>query len=163
VDTTTATVTLKGTFPNTSGQLWVGQFASTTLKLFDETNALVVPTQAVVPGQRGNYVYTVDATSTARQRPVVVERTLGDITVIASGLMEGDRVVTDGQSRLTPGTSVTIRTPSGAPVGGISIGADPGRGGGRGGRGGRREGGGAGAGRRSGGATALGDGGGRPQ
>ena len=161
VDTTTATVTLKGTFPNRAGQLWVGQFASTTLKLFDETNALVVPSQSVVTGQRGTYVYTVDATDTARQRPVVVERIVGEITILASGITDGDRVVTDGQSRLTPGTPVTIRTPTGAPVGDASA-ANSGARGGRGrGRGGNGSGG--GGGRRAGGNAAVGDGGGRPQ
>jgi multidrug efflux system membrane fusion protein len=69
VDTTTGTVTLKATFPNRDRSLWAGQFASTTLRLFIEQNALVVPTQAVVTGQRGSYVYVVDG-DTARQRPV---------------------------------------------------------------------------------------------
>ena len=60
VDTATGTVQLKATFDNTNGRLWAGQFASTSLHLFDEDSALVVPTQAVVTGQRGAYVYIVD-------------------------------------------------------------------------------------------------------
>ena len=69
---------------------------------------LVLPTQAVVTGQQGTYVYVIDSSSTAQQRPVTVERTAGQLSVIASGVSEGERVVTDGQSRVTPGAQVTV-------------------------------------------------------
>ena len=126
VDTTTGTVTLKATFANNDGSLWSGQFAATTLRLFIEQNALVVPTQAVVTGQKGTYVYVVDG-DTARQRPVSIERTAGGIAVIASGLTDGARVVTDGQSRLTPGARVLIRSPNDSAGGGASAGQMGGR------------------------------------
>lgn len=109
VDTTTGTILLKGIFPNNDESLWPGEFVATTVRLFIEQNALVVPAQAVVMGQQGTYVYMVDASGTARQRPVVVERTSANTAVIASGLTEGEQVVTDGQSRLTPGAKVNIR------------------------------------------------------
>jgi membrane fusion protein, multidrug efflux system len=126
VDTATGTVTLKATFDNTDGSLWAGQFAATTLRLFVEQNALVVPTQAVVTGQRGTYVYVIDG-DTAKQRPVSVERTAGGIAIVASGLTDGARVVTDGQSRLTPGARVLIRSPNDSAGGGAAAGAVGGR------------------------------------
>lgn len=129
VDTTTGTVLLKATFPNPNKRLWVGEFVATKLELFVEQNALVVPTSAIVTGQQGTYVYIVTDSMTAQQRPVRVERTAGDITVIASGLRGGEQVVTDGQARLTPNAKVVLNTPQGAPAGG------------RGGSGGRRAGG----------------------
>jgi multidrug efflux system membrane fusion protein len=128
VDTATGTVTLKATFSNTDGSLWAGQFAATTLRLFVEQNALVVPSQAVVTGQKGTYVYVVDG-DTAKQRPVSIERTAGGIAVVASGLTDGARVVTDGQSRLTPGARVLIRSPNDSAGGGAAAGAMGGRGG----------------------------------
>ena len=128
VDTATGTVTLKATFDNHDGSLWAGQFAATTLRLFVEQNALVVPTQAVVTGQKGTYVYVVDG-DTAKQRPVTVERTAGGIAVVASGLADGARVVTDGQSRLTPGARVSIRSPNDSAGGGTAAGQVSGRGG----------------------------------
>ena len=54
VDTTTGTVQLKASFENRGGTLWVGQFVSTILRLFTETDALVVPNQAVLTSQRGS-------------------------------------------------------------------------------------------------------------
>ena len=124
---------LKATFDNTSGRLWAGQFATTSLHLYDQENALVVPQQAIVTGQRGSYVYVVDQADTARQRAVVVERTADGLAVISSGIHEGDRVVTDGQSRLTPDAPVRLRGAGDANGRG-------GNGGGRkgGGRGGKR-------------------------
>jgi multidrug efflux pump subunit AcrA (membrane-fusion protein) len=134
IDTSTQTVQLKATFDNANGRLWAGQFTATSLHLFDEDSALVVPTQAVVNGQRGTYVYVVDQADTARQRGVVVERTAGGLAIIASGIHEGERVVLDGQSRLTPDSPVRFRSASDAGGGR--------QGGGR--RGGRRGAGGAG-------------------
>ena len=116
VDTTTGTVLYKATFQNPEKTLWPGQFVATTIRLFVEQNALVVPAQAVMMGQQGTYVYLVDAAGTAQQRAVGVERTSANVAVITSGLAEGDQVVTDGQSRLTPNAKVNIRalTPGGA-------------------------------------------------
>jgi multidrug efflux system membrane fusion protein len=104
---------------------------STQLKLFVEQNALVVPSAAVVTGQSGAYVYVVTDSGTAQQRPIVVERTAGNLSIIASGLKDGETIVTEGQSRLTPNSKVAVSSPSGGP--------------GRGGRGGRGANGGAGA------------------
>jgi multidrug efflux system membrane fusion protein len=134
VDTTTGTVQLKATFDNTNGRLWAGQFASTSLHLFDEDSALVVPAQAIVTGQRGSYVYIVDRSDTARQRAVVVERTAGGLAIVANGLREGDRVVIDGQSRLTPDSPVRIR---GANDTGLGVAGGNGGRRGKGGRGGK--------------------------
>lgn len=108
VDTLTGTVMLKASFPNTEKTLWAGQFVSTTLHLFTEKNALVVPSEAVVTGQQGTYVYVVDSASKAQQRKVSVERTQGGISVITAGLRDGERVVRTGQSRLNIGAKVRV-------------------------------------------------------
>jgi membrane fusion protein, multidrug efflux system len=89
-----------------------------------------------VTGQTGTYVWVVDSANTAQEHPVAVERAAGDISVITSGVTEGDRVVTSGQSRLTGGAPVTLGTP-GDSTGGGRAGGRNGRGG-RGGRGGGR-------------------------
>jgi multidrug efflux system membrane fusion protein len=135
VDTTTATVMLKATFANKGGTLWAGQFVATSLRLYVEDSVLVLPTQAVVTGQQGTYVYVIDSSNTAQQRPVTVERTAGAISVISSGVSEGERVVTDGQSRVTPGAQVTIGTRDGSGAGAAQGRAGRGGGRGRGGRG----------------------------
>jgi hypothetical protein len=119
VDTTTGTVLLKASFPNPNRRLWAGEFVTTKLELFVEQNALVVPATAVVTGQQGPYVYVVSDSMTVKQRPVIVERTAGSITVIAGGLRDGDIIVSEGQSRLTPNAKVVINTPQGTPAGAV--------------------------------------------
>jgi len=108
VDTTTGTIMLKAIFPNSDRSLWPGQFVTVSLLMYTEQNALVVPTPAIQAGQQGSYVYVVDSTGTAQTRSVVIERAAGGVTVVASGVRLGDRVVVAGQSRLTPGAAVTL-------------------------------------------------------
>jgi multidrug efflux system membrane fusion protein len=112
VDLTTGTIKLKATFDNAAHVLWPGQFADVNLTLKSQPNAVVVPTAALQTSQNGTYVYVVDQDLTAKQQPVKVGWNVGEDTVIASGLQPGQRVVTDGQLRLTPGAKVDIKSGS---------------------------------------------------
>jgi len=109
VDNTTGTIKLKGTFANTDHRLWPGQFSTVSLRLSEEENATVVPTQAVQTGQSGDFVFVIKPDQTAESRPVKVARTLGTESVIAKGIEPGETVVTDGQLRLIPGIKVQIK------------------------------------------------------
>lgn len=113
VDTTTGTILLKGTFPNSGGTLWPGEFVNVRLRLSVDT-ATTVPAAAVVSGQQGSYVFVVAQDGTAQQRTVRVMRMQGDIAIVDGDLKAGERVVTDGQLRLRPGSKVQIK---GAPAG----------------------------------------------
>jgi multidrug efflux system membrane fusion protein len=108
VDTATGTVLLKARFPNRDGNLWPGEFVRITLVLGMQHDAIVVPSQAVMQGQQGTYVFVVSSDGTAATQPVTVERTLDSLSVIA-GVPAGALVVTDGQLRLTPNAKVDIR------------------------------------------------------
>ncbi len=121
VDTTTGTIKLKGTFPNTDHKLWPGQYVNVVLRLTMRPNALVVPNQAVQNGQDGNFVYVVDDNRKVAARPVTLGPRVGQDLVIDKGLEEGETVVTEGQLRLAPGAQVAIRdanNPGGGPPGG---------------------------------------------
>jgi membrane fusion protein, multidrug efflux system len=111
VDNTTGTVALKATFQNADYQLWPGQFSNVLLRLAEDENATVVPTQAVQTGQNGDYIYVVKPDMTVEQRAVKVGRTVGAETVVLSGIRPGDTVVTDGQLRLIPGVKVQFTAP----------------------------------------------------
>lgn len=108
VDTTTGTIQLKATFANTDNALWPGQYLDVVTTLTSRT-ATVVPSQAIQPGQQGPFVFVVKADQTVESRPVVPGTRLGAETIIEQGLRPGERVVTDGQLRLTPGAKVEIR------------------------------------------------------
>jgi len=109
VDAATGTITLKATFSNDDERLWPGQFVNVTLTLGVQANALVVPSAAIQIGQNGPYVFVIKQDATVELRLVRVDRAVNNKTVIAEGLVPGDRVVVDGQLRLNNGTRVTVQ------------------------------------------------------
>ena len=130
VDMTTGTIKLKGTFPNTDHKLWPGQFVRVTLRLTTQRDAVVVPNEAVQPGQNGSFLYVVKQDRTVDSRPVTTGARVDQDMVIETGLEAGETVVTEGQLRLAPGSRVIVRDGRGGQRGGG--GSGEGRGGGRG-------------------------------
>ncbi len=111
VDNTTGTILLRATFPNPQRRLWPGQFVNVTLLLHNKPNCLVLPSQAIQPGQQGDLVFVVKQNNTVEPRPVKIDFTYQDVTVLSQGVKEGETVVTDGQLLLTPDAKVTIARP----------------------------------------------------
>jgi len=109
VDPATGMVTIRATMPNKDELLWPGTLVTTELTLRIEP-AVVVPSNAVQVSQTGNFVFVID-NDVAKVQPVKVERTVGDLSVISSGLNGGEMVVTDGQLLLSNGTHVSVRSP----------------------------------------------------
>lgn len=109
VDATTGTVRLRATFPNLDKSLWPGQFVTASLTLNEQQNAIVVPSQAVQTGPKGQFVYVI-AGGAAQMREIAVERVDGTQTIVGKGLAAGEQVVTSGQSRLIPGMKVSIKS-----------------------------------------------------
>lgn len=163
VDRATGTVLLKARVANEDRRLWPGQFVSIALELSVDQDAVTIPAEAVVTTGAQTFVYLLDG-GKAKRTPIKVGRQFGDVVKVDTGLVGGEPVITEGQTRLRDGADVQTREAAAAarPAGG--------RNGGRGGRnGGGRNGGanGGGAGRAGGDSTAAragarGDGGGRP-
>jgi membrane fusion protein, multidrug efflux system len=107
VDETTGTIQLKARFDNADSTLWPGQFVSVVIQFAQPDGVVTVPETAIMPGQKGAYVYVKDATGKVFPRPVVTDRTVGGLTVIVQGLTADEDVVVDGQLRLKPGALVT--------------------------------------------------------
>jgi multidrug efflux system membrane fusion protein len=117
IDTTTGTFRLKSEFPNAKNELWPGQFVNVQLLVSTVDGGLVIPAQAVQRGPDGDYVYQVQADSTVKMQAVVVAGEVGDSHVmIGSGLQAGDRIVTEGQFRLKPGSKVNALKPGEVPA-----------------------------------------------
>ncbi len=111
VDSNTGMIRLKGTFANQDRRLWPGQFVNVTLTLASQAGAVVAPTEAVQTGQNGTFVFVVKPDQTVESRPITAGRTVGQETVVLKGLQPGEKVVTDGQIRLMPGSAVQINEP----------------------------------------------------
>jgi multidrug efflux system membrane fusion protein len=113
VDVATGTIKLKGTFANKGKRLWPGQFVDVVMILTTQPNAIVVPSQSIQTGQKGQYVFVIKNDLTVEDRPITVSITLNSETVVEKGLQVGEKVVTDGQLRLVPGAKVEIKLEAG--------------------------------------------------
>lgn len=111
----TGTVLLKTRVDNAKEVIWPGQFVNVRIVLTVEPNAVVVPEVAVQPGQQGSFVYLIDADSKVRVQPVTVSRQIGNEVVIASGVKDGDQVITEIPQALQEGATVRLAGAEGAP------------------------------------------------
>ena len=108
VDSKTGTIRLKGTFDNPARRLWPGQFVNLALTLGSLQNVVTVPSQAIQTGESGPFVFVITPENTVQFKPVKTGKSFGGETIIESGIMAGEHVVTDGHLRLAPGATVEI-------------------------------------------------------
>jgi multidrug efflux system membrane fusion protein len=80
-----------------------------TLLLTTQSNAVVVPNQAIQTGQAGAFIYVVKEDKTVETRPVVAGARVGQDMVVNQGIDAGETVVIEGQLRLAPGSKVVVR------------------------------------------------------
>lgn len=106
-DPTTGTIRLRARFDNRKRVLWPGQLVDVVLKLPAAAPQLVIPASAVSENAQGSFVFVIKQDERAEQRPVSVLRTADDMAIV-SGVKAGERIVTDGQSRLTPNAPVRV-------------------------------------------------------
>ena len=108
IDQTTGTIHLKATFDNAEEKLWPGQFVNARLILTIAKGVVTVPATAVQQGADGYYAYAVKPDMTVERRTVDVARFQNGLAVIAKGIAAGEKIVTDGQYRLSPGAHVRV-------------------------------------------------------
>lgn len=121
LDAATGTLGVKALIPNAKEILLPGEYLQVRVRLATDAGALTVPESAVQMGQYGPFVWAATADGTAEIRRIGIDRSVDGIAVVTRGLAEGDRVVTDGQLRLTAGTPLDITAPAApAPAAGAS-------------------------------------------
>jgi multidrug efflux system membrane fusion protein len=106
VDPNTGTIELMGTFANFDHRLWPGQYSNTLLRLGEQQNVVVAPSQAIQTDQQGKFVFVVASNMTVEVRQVTAGQSVENKTEILKGLAVGETVVTDGQVQLVPGAKV---------------------------------------------------------
>ncbi|ALI98002.1 efflux RND transporter periplasmic adaptor subunit [Rufibacter tibetensis] len=107
IEATTRTLQLRARADNSSGKLLPGSFANIQLPLTVINDALLIPTQAVVPVQNGKKVFI---TENGKAKEVMIEtstRTEKDL-LVTSGLSAGDTVLTTGIMSLKAGSPVKV-------------------------------------------------------
>jgi membrane fusion protein, multidrug efflux system len=108
IDTTTGTIKLRATFPNTDEALFPNQFVNARLLVRTLSNVTVAPAAAIQHGAPGAFVYVIQPDGSVAIQAVKTGVTDGDNVQIVSGLKPGDTVVVDGADRLRDGSKVRI-------------------------------------------------------
>jgi membrane fusion protein, multidrug efflux system len=106
--TSTGTVTLRAKFENDNEALFPNEFVNVKILVDTLTQAVLVPTPAVLSGAPGDYVYLANANNTVSVRKVTLGASDGQNTAILSGLTAGDTVVVDGTDRLSDGAQISV-------------------------------------------------------
>ena len=107
VDQGTGTVTLRARFPNPDGILLPGMFVRAVFAQSIDTNAFLIPQQAVTRDPKGAAtIWLVGANNKAVQRSVRADRAQGAYWIVTEGLKAGDRVITQGTGNLRPGGAI---------------------------------------------------------
>jgi multidrug efflux system membrane fusion protein len=110
IDQATATIRLKAMFANEDERLWPGEFVNARVLVENRRNALAIPTPAVQRGQQGLFAWVVTDKNTVEARRIELGPASGDLTIVTTGLAEGERVVTNGQYRLQVNAPVAVTT-----------------------------------------------------
>ena len=107
VNTETGTVTLRARFPNPQGLLLPGMFVQAKFAQAINQRAFLVPQAGVSRDAKGNAtVYVVDANNKAVQKTIKADRTQGMFWVVTGGLNPGDKIITQGLSKIAPNQGV---------------------------------------------------------
>lgn len=110
VDQSTGTVTMRATFQNPDNRLLHGEFVNVKVYANHPVKVPVVPVLAVQENQEGKYVYKLDEKNLPVLTYIKVQGQSGDRWIVKEGLKNGDRVITEGILKVTPGSPVNILT-----------------------------------------------------
>jgi multidrug efflux system membrane fusion protein len=121
IDQNTSSIRLKAEFANADERLWPGEFVRIRILITTYKDAVTVPPVAVQRGPDGFYVWVVKPDNTVEQRAIGEQAVNDDTAIATKGLAAGERVVTNGQSRLDVGSHVAIKTANPPPGGPPSV------------------------------------------
>jgi RND family efflux transporter MFP subunit len=119
VDPTTGTTLMQLIVDNSAGEMMPGDYSSIHLQIPAGANVLSVPSSALIFDAKGLSIATVGADNRVLLKPVSIERDLGAVVELASGLAPNDRVIQNPPDGIGNGTEVrlTAAAPGGALAG----------------------------------------------
>lgn len=106
LDPSTGKLILKASFPNPDHLLLPNMFATVISPGEKLTDAILVPTKAILQIMDKNFVYVIGQDGTVSQKAVELGGTTGAFTIVKSGLVNGDQIVVDGLTKVKNGAKV---------------------------------------------------------
>ncbi len=107
INAQTRTLSIKALAPNSKNELLPGSFAKIRLTLNTLEQAMLIPTEAIIPVLKGKTVF-ISSNGKAKQIPVQSGTRTADNIVITSGLKVGDTVLTTGSMALKADAPVKV-------------------------------------------------------
>jgi RND family efflux transporter MFP subunit len=123
IDPSTRTMRVEIDVPNPDRTLKSGTYGQVKFKIRLDQPPMVVPTSALVFGQKGMTVALVEAGEKVRFQEVRVGRDFGAEAEV-TGLTGAERVVTNPGDRLADGVEVALHKKAGKPAGGAGAGGN---------------------------------------
>ncbi|MEW5832532.1 MAG: efflux RND transporter periplasmic adaptor subunit [Campylobacterota bacterium] len=106
VDSTTGSILYRAVLDNSDHKLLPGQFVKVKVKGMEWKDAHYLPQKTVLTGEKGKFVYVVEANNTVSPRPVSVGAWIGENIVIEGGLKGNEKIAADALPKLKPGAEV---------------------------------------------------------
>jgi RND family efflux transporter MFP subunit len=119
VNPSTGTTLMQLFVDNSAGEMMPGDYAGIHLQIAAPAHVLSVPSSALIFDAKGLSIATVDAADRVLLKPVSIERDLGAVIELASGLSPNDRVIQNPPDGIGNGAQVR---PAGAVPGGALAG-----------------------------------------
>lgn len=108
IETATRTLKIRAIADNPNGKLLPGTFATIDLSLKNIKDAIVIPTEAVVPIQDGKVVYIANNGKAKEVKIETLARTAKDV-VVTSGIKSGDTLLTSGVMSLKDEADIKVK------------------------------------------------------
>jgi membrane fusion protein, multidrug efflux system len=105
IDSATRSVRLRANAPNPDRLLFPGSFARIELVLAEQTDAIMVPTTALVPGLETTTVFVIEDGKAVARQIETGQRTASDMQV-TRGLKVGDMLIVSGLQQMRGGMAV---------------------------------------------------------
>src|ERR1700676_4339734 len=112
VDPLSGTTLMQLIVDNGAGELMPGDYAGIHLQIPAAANVLSVPSSALIFDAKGLSIATVDAANRVLLKPVTIERDLGAVVELASGLSPNDRVIQNPPDGIGNGAEVRLAGPA---------------------------------------------------
>ena len=108
IDLATRSLMVRAVCPNKDETIKPGAFAEVNLVLKESDNAILVPTQSIIPVLKGNKIYLL---KNGKAKLIDIKTGLRNDTSIevTEGLQAGDSIITTGIMMLKPGSAVRIK------------------------------------------------------
>lgn len=107
INSATGTLSIRAVFPNPGGVLRPGLFVRARMMTSEQSNALLVPVEAIQEVQGAQSVLVVGKDNRVEFRSITAAETVGNERIVESGIQAGERVIVQGLQKVRPGMPVT--------------------------------------------------------